>query len=1750
MVFLLGAPCLLEAAGSVDLLVTFVQPVSAEHSGSGHGYKFQSGSAGSQSADAMKWLAGRKVLGVEPVLDSVKAVNSLKSNAPVAESTTSRIIVESKQGTADVIREVSALRGVVHVEENQRGHLLFEPPDPLYPQQKPDFQPINLETAWGLQSTPGASSSVRVAVIDSGIEAVHGDFAGAIDPASHNVAEGNASLYDDMGHGSRVAGIIGARSDSQTGIAGVAFGCTLVIYDVRRPATAPEGSVILLSDVVSAINRAAAPGPTGGDADIINISLAFNAESVLLEKACKDADEAGALIVAAAGNDNQGDHAVYPASYECVLGVGGLDEAGTNRAEFSNFNGATKKLSDIFAPASTIFSTIPGAQHNGTSGASGTSFAAPMVAGAAALLKTEHPEQSGRAIRAHLLATASPILSFTPSGGGGFGRLDVAAALATPMNSQIEIAGTKLTDTTDINPSDDDGVLDEGEKGDLFVSLTPAAVGLLSGSAGDAINVTGVLSTASSDIQPIATSVASFGNIVHGESATNLVAFGPIKPVAGAPAQKVEFQLALTGDNGFSANLLFELPLEKEFDTPPVMMNYAFSAGTTYHVDGDLSFLGTTTIPAGTIFKVDPGIDIRVHTGGVLTAIGTGQDPIVFTSSRPAQDLSVLPPFGTANSIGPRTEPVDLSFYVDGIIYVDANNGSDVIRPNIGTKAAPYKSLTMALQSLPQGRSFSSAKKAVLVAEGRYTGVGANPVFATHFYQIFGGYNPQDWTRDIYRHPSIIDGENLRLALRADGVDGGLDGFVITRGTEGGVVNKNGLPAPGFVLSNCIIINNQSANGAGLNVDGNFIVRNCIFANNMASIGGGAISTSTAGSGSIISVSNTFFLNNAAPYATACDFWIGTFFENNFVSGHSGVALSCVGTGAVLVDNTVFQNNAGTAVKVESTSGVNTRIFNNTFSGNGMGIDAARPTRIINNILWENGTELSASSSTIQYNLIEDGYGGSTNTVTADPEFPGVSARGLIQSLSFDAVSNLSQATLSEGSPFQEGGNAIIQIDGIDFMLSGHGNDVATIVGDPTAGGTKPLPLRWSMSLLRIGSGSPAVDAGIAASPTNPAIPSTDLDGEARTGLPDLGADESAPSIDFEAFHWGTFTFSISSTSSVLKHVIIENGSGVVAQSPNVQIEDTLFQNHDGTGFSTALALGSAILSSESRNNSGGGFDTPLTDVSSSRAIGNFGIGINGDGVDGSEAADNGLGGIVATTATNSLATGNGGEGFLLDSGGSMLVARANTLGIVSQSGDISNSEARTNFLDGITAVGNVLGCISSQNGRDGIVALGATISNSTTDANAGFGITGSGTAVLEDSRVTNNAGGSVRGVTSIDRTAIAGNGSGIAGVGQIDESYVAYNATTGVDADQISNSSIVGNKEDGTRGFTTLTNSWVVGNERHGAHGTSGVGTITNSSILRNGGSGTRNILSATASNIFGNGGFDAEDDVATGFGVDRDLHGNYWGVANTAEVLASPAEYSDYSFIRDDLDDAGNPGIYFIHIWDPGSPPVATAPVPNAPTQAPPGFVLAVTPNMDNPVNVGPTEFLVEFSRAMDVATTISVTFDLQAPYSQHVVDPSPGWVNATTWRGEFWIESDTGDTTNTLRIASARDSSGFLIPDDTGHQFVIDTTDPDTANNGQATATGSDMFLFGWPTANPLEYQGFHVRRSVGGADRFERINTALIPGGVSTYLDPGLLPNTRYDYIVDVVDLVGNSTQWTVVFGNTTNVGSRIVEWNVY
>jgi autotransporter-associated beta strand protein len=266
---------------------------------------------------------------------------------------------------------------------------------------------------------PEPDGHAVVAILDTGVDADHEDLAGRLLPGVSFVQDEPADI-DPNGHGTWMAGIVAARTDNGTGIAGVAFANVKVL-----PVTVlgADGSG-LDGDIVAGLVDAVDSG-----ADVILMSFSATGYSAALQAAVDYAWDHGAVIVAAAGNDATNAPA-YPAGDRGVMGISSTDQA-DGLAPDSNWGDAVF----LGAPGVDILTTDAG---GGYASVSGTSAAAAEVAGAAALLRAEDPDATNGMTVARLARSASPAGTQAQTGNG---RLDLARALDDQQTAEIEPAG-------------------------------------------------------------------------------------------------------------------------------------------------------------------------------------------------------------------------------------------------------------------------------------------------------------------------------------------------------------------------------------------------------------------------------------------------------------------------------------------------------------------------------------------------------------------------------------------------------------------------------------------------------------------------------------------------------------------------------------------------------------------------------------------------------------------------------------------------------------------------------------------------------------------------------------------------------------------------------------------------------------------------------------------------------------------------------------------------------------------------------------------------------------------------------------------------------------------------------------------------------------------------------------------------------------------------------------------------------------
>lgn len=263
---------------------------------------------------------------------------------------------------------------------------------------------------------------VTVAVVDTGVDLSHPDLVPFLEKGV-NIKDPKAPPEDHFGHGTKVAGVIAATWGARNGPA-VGAG---KIMPIKVMENGEDGEVFY---TVKGIREAIRLG-----ADIIVLAQGSWAHSRMMEEAVMEAEEHGVLVVAAGGNaDYDLNHhklfaspLYYPAAFPSVLSVGAVDVEG-NHLPISN----TGPGLDLTAPGDMIYTTTT---NGGFSYESGTSFAAPQVAGAAALVWQLHPDYSPREIRMLLCQTASrPARSPKWNEKTGYGILNAYRAIRADLN--------------------------------------------------------------------------------------------------------------------------------------------------------------------------------------------------------------------------------------------------------------------------------------------------------------------------------------------------------------------------------------------------------------------------------------------------------------------------------------------------------------------------------------------------------------------------------------------------------------------------------------------------------------------------------------------------------------------------------------------------------------------------------------------------------------------------------------------------------------------------------------------------------------------------------------------------------------------------------------------------------------------------------------------------------------------------------------------------------------------------------------------------------------------------------------------------------------------------------------------------------------------------------------------------------------------------------------------------------------------
>jgi hypothetical protein len=270
---------------------------------------------------------------------------------------------------------------------------------------------INAYAAWA--TTTG--DPLVIAVVDTGISPTHLDLKRKL-LVGVNLASGGTDARDDEGHGTLVAGIAAAESNNGLGVAGACWGCRLLPVKVANQRGGSNAALIAAGIRYAADQKAR----------IINVSLGVADDTPALREATRYAQEQGALVVAAAGNrERAGNPPYYPAAYPGVLAVGAL-----GRDQLPRSYSTSGPFVGIAAPGEAVLSTYwKRLEGDGYAELDGTSAAAALVSGAAALVWSVRPDLSYTQVAEVLQLSAADLGAPGRDEETGYGLLNLERAV-------------------------------------------------------------------------------------------------------------------------------------------------------------------------------------------------------------------------------------------------------------------------------------------------------------------------------------------------------------------------------------------------------------------------------------------------------------------------------------------------------------------------------------------------------------------------------------------------------------------------------------------------------------------------------------------------------------------------------------------------------------------------------------------------------------------------------------------------------------------------------------------------------------------------------------------------------------------------------------------------------------------------------------------------------------------------------------------------------------------------------------------------------------------------------------------------------------------------------------------------------------------------------------------------------------------------------------------------------------------------
>lgn len=290
--------------------------------------------------------------------------------------------------------------------DNNKATSTTAPNDALYSKYQWNLPSIKAEAGWTVST---GDEGVVIAVLDTGIQSNHPDLKGRT-VKGMNIVNKDAAPNDDVGHGTHVAGIIGASVNNGEGVAGVSW--FNKIMPVKVLDNSGAGSTYSVAQgIIWAVDNGA---------KVINMSLGNYAQADFLHDAIKYAYDRDVVLVAASGNDNT-ERPGFPAAYPEVFAVAATNNK-KEKASFSNYG----DYIDVAAPGDSIASTYPGSQY---AALSGTSMASPHVAALAGLIRSVNPDLTNKEVMEIMRVSARDLGTSGKDIYFGYGEIDVDKAL-------------------------------------------------------------------------------------------------------------------------------------------------------------------------------------------------------------------------------------------------------------------------------------------------------------------------------------------------------------------------------------------------------------------------------------------------------------------------------------------------------------------------------------------------------------------------------------------------------------------------------------------------------------------------------------------------------------------------------------------------------------------------------------------------------------------------------------------------------------------------------------------------------------------------------------------------------------------------------------------------------------------------------------------------------------------------------------------------------------------------------------------------------------------------------------------------------------------------------------------------------------------------------------------------------------------------------------------------------------------------